>query len=66
MKFNRTLVPTEYTTNDINISNDAYDLFVLENNTSGIASVGSNITINGKNESAPDSNYPTSRDEYTM
>ena len=66
MKFNRTLVPTEYTANDINIKYDAYDIFVLENNTSGIASVNSNITINGKNESSSGSNYPTSRDEYTM
>lgn len=66
MKFNRTLVSTGYTANDININNDAYDLFTLESNTSGINSVKSNITINGKNESASGSNYPTSRDEYTM
>ena len=66
MKFNRTLVRTEYTASDINASNDAYDLFVLENNTSEIASVNSNITIRGKNESSSGSNYPTSRDEYTM
>ena len=66
MKFNRTLVPTEYTASDINVKYDAYDIFVLENNTSGIASVNSNITINGKNESSSGSNYPTSRDEYTM
>lgn len=66
MKFNRTLVPTEYTASDINVKYDAYDIFILESNTSGIASVGSNITINGTNESSSGSNYPTSRDEYTM
>ena len=66
MKFNRTLFPTEYTTSDINVSNDTYYLFTLEPNTSGINSVNSNITISGKNESSSGSNYPTSRDEYTM
>ena len=66
MKFNRTLRTTEYTANDINVKYDAYDIFILESNTSGIASVNSNITIKGKNESASSSNYPTSRDEYTM
>lgn len=61
MKFDRTLVSTGYSANNINSNNGDYDIFTLESNKADITSVKSNITINGST-----SGYPTSHDDYTM